>query len=207
MLCGSVARSNRSFDTDAQVLQFAARARLPAAGLTPTLGLKSSMRQHAYAPLALALAVVLAPAFAQVDVWREMLRATRYADTVRARLAYDCRTNSAYVSTAALRGLCARFPDIPDRVIELATLPYARLHVSSTLAERAIAFWGSEPGMRLSRKMIAEIETGTQDQLSEDESSLLRERNQSDFGQALLALADDRDAGIAVARAMLAYEP
>ena len=144
---------------------------------------------------------------AQSDAWAQVLRATNYAATTKASFRVGCRQSSPPASTPQYRVLCPKLDAIPGQVIEAAALPYLKRHLSEATAHQAIAFWSSSRGAGISRKIVAEIESGVHNQLTEEDLRLLDAANRSEYGLALSSFARDREGSVAVARALLAYEP
>lgn len=140
-------------------------------------------------------------------IWHELFHAMRFSEVNRAQLERDCNENPLYSSNPRLKGLCAKRHLIPDGVIEEAALPYLKLHVTVLVAKEAIAKLTVEPATTLSRKLIAAIASGRNDQFTPEELVQLQRQNETRYGLALRAFATDREQGLAVARAMLDYEP
>lgn len=80
-------------------------------------------------------------------------------------------------------------------------------HLSVAHARDAIEFYTSPIGRSLLPKILKEIETGRFDQLTAQDLQQLDRVNKLPFGQALKQFGMDRDVSIAVAKAMIAYEP
>lgn len=142
---------------------------------------------------------------AESNAWNELFRAMQFADVNRARLEFDCRENPLFSSAIRLKALCEKRHLIPDSVIEKAALPYLKRYVSEPLMKRAIFQLSSDTAISVGRKLILEIQTGKQNQLTPDDAVFLKQQNESEVGRALSAFAADREQGIAVARAMLEY--
>lgn len=147
-----------------------------------------------------------ASATAQSDVWHELLQVMRFGDVNRARLEFDCRSNPQFSSMAHLISLCKRQELISNQVIEQAALPFMKKHLSERLAKQGIAQLSSKSARTITDKLIIEIASGKQDQLTQNELILLKQQNESEVGRALSAFATDREQGLAVGRAILEYQ-
>lgn len=141
------------------------------------------------------------------SAWFQMLRASGYAESVRAGFRYQCRENPERAATPQFRILCPKVDDIPSRVIEAAALPCVKRYVSSRSADEVRTFWESAPGRELLAKMTREMETGRRDILDASDLKLLEQQNGTEGAQAMLAFSKDFECSRTVARAMLAYEP
>lgn len=156
--------------------------------------------------LCLAVVVSIQSVHAEPDVLRRLLKSLEFAETNKARLEFDCRENPIYKSNQRLVLLCSKGGRIPDYVIEDAALPYLKKYVSAKMAAQAIEILQTDIQRALSNKLIQEIVSGKQDRLTAEDIRLLRQRNESIYGQALSSFASDKEQGSAVARAMLNYE-
>jgi len=78
-------------------------------------------------------------------------------------------------------------------------------HLSEPMAKRALDQVSSATWQSVGRKLIVEIATGKRDQLTEEDIAFLERENQTEVGKALSAFATDKEQGLAVARAALAY--
>ena len=144
---------------------------------------------------------------AETDVWHELFHAMRFADINRAQLESDCREDSRFTSIAHLKKLCEKRKVIPDTVMEEAALPYLKRHVSERVAKEAIAQLTEDSARTISNKLIVEISSGRKNQLTQSDMVQLKLRNESEYGRALSAFASDKEQGLALARALIAYEP
>ena len=155
--------------------------------------------------LAFFLFIFTAIASAEPDIWHELLHRLQLADTNRARLEFECKNNSLYQTMDRLIALCEKRNRIPDHVFEEAALPYLMRHLSEPMAKRALDQVSSATWQSVGRKLIVEIATGKRDQLTEEDIAFLERENQTEVGKALSAFATDKEQGLAVARAALAY--
>ncbi|PXX33716.1 hypothetical protein [Undibacterium pigrum] len=137
----------------------------------------------------------------------ELLRVMGFSELIRAQVDVSCRQDAQYAANPRLITLCDKRHHIPDTVIEGAALPYLRRHMSTQLAQEAIAILTSPSEKAVSRKLTAEIASGNHNLLTPDELLLLKRRNESRHGQALSAFSSDPEQGRAVARAMFEYDP
>ena len=162
------------------------------------------------AVLAIAIALICGgEAFAedQVQPWPRVLEVVAYAETARASLSKGCENGNPLAGTAAYLVICPKLKSIPPRVIEAAALPYLKKHLSVAEAQAAINFYTSPIGRGLMPKILREIETGKYDQLSAEDLQQMDKVNKTAFGQALKRFGMDKEANVAVVRAMLAYGP
>jgi len=161
--------------------------------------------------LAIAIASLCAgeAAFAeeQVQPWSRALEVVGYAETVRASFSKGCLKGNPLAGTTAYLVICPKLKSIPSGLIEAAALPYLQKHLSVAEARAAIDFYTSPIGRGLLPKILREIETGKFDQLSPEDLQQMDKANKTLFGQALKRFGTDKEANVAVARAMLAYEP
>ena len=153
------------------------------------------------------LLLALSPAKAEPDVWREVLRLMQFTSINHARLEFECRQVPRPAPTSVLQALCEKRYRVPDRVIEEAALPFLRKHVPEPLAKRAVVQLSSKPSQDVGQKLVTEIRTGKQDQLTQEDIVFLTQQNQSEVGRALGAFASDREQATAVVKAILAYTP
>lgn len=158
------------------------------------------------ASLLLALCVGAA-AQAADEPWDSLLQSSRYADTMRGSFRTGCKPGHALSTTPAYVILCPKLDKIPSSVIEAVALPCLKQHVPENVARQGLQFWSSSVGSELSRKIVREIESGVNDQLSQEDLRSLDRANKSEYGRSLSAFATDRECSAAVARAMLRYEP
>lgn len=157
--------------------------------------------------IVLALFTVGAQSQSGDDVWVKALRATGYAAVSKAAAKPGCNPENPLSATPQYRQLCPKLASIPDSVIELAALPYFKRYLTEDLARQAMAFWSSNRGKDLTKKIVKEIETNVHNQLNVEDFKTLDSANKTDYGRALKLFASDREQGIVVARAMLAYVP
>ena len=139
------------------------------------------------------------------DIWFRTLQVVRFADAARAGLRPACSPRSSRPIRPEFRIVCQRLEVIPDAVIESAARPFLKIHVSKDLARKAIEFWSTAAGASLSEKMLKEMESGVQDQLSDADLSLMGKRDATDYGIALGSFASDKLQSAAVFQAMYAY--
>jgi hypothetical protein len=155
----------------------------------------------------LTLAAMCTRAQTADSAWYQMLRASGYAESVRAGFRYQCRENAERAATPQFRNLCPKIDDIPSRIIEAAALTCVKRYVSLQAADEVRKFWESDHGRELQGKMTREIETGRRDILDASDLKLLEDQNATEGAQAMLAFSKDFECSRSVARAMLAYEP
>lgn len=140
-------------------------------------------------------------------LWRQLVQTVNFAELARASFKPGCHPNNPLSATYSYNKLCPKIDMIPDSVIEETALPYFKYYVPPHLAREAIAFWSSDRGVALSEKMLKDIEAGTFVHLDKEDEKLLIEVNQTEYARVLGYVADDRELSIAVAQAMLNYEP
>jgi len=143
----------------------------------------------------------------QAQPWSKALEVIGYAATARASFAKGCSQDNGLSTTPAYRVICPKLGTIPAELIERTALPYLQKHLSAPQALDAIEFYTSPIGRGLPPKILKEIETGKYDQLTAEDLQQMNRANKLPFGQALKQFAMDREVNIAVARAMLTYEP
>lgn len=145
------------------------------------------------------------------ELYFQLFKDLRLSETSKAAFKSDCQHYDPLALAGTVDGqlkiLCPKLDLIPDSVMETAALPYVKRHVSPKLARKAISFWSSNEGKRISKKLIKEIATKKYDQLNADDIKLLQMANQSEYGRSLGAFADDKAYGLAVVKAILDYEP
>jgi hypothetical protein len=160
--------------------------------------------------LSLVVAAALVPlgvnAQSEDAVWLDLLRSTGHARGVRGAFIYQCREHLAS-APRHMAAICAKLLRIPDQVIEQALLPHAKRHLSAELAKAAIEVWRTPESQFLVGKVARDVESGGREPLSPEDVRALRQRSDTEFGQALLAFGKDQDALRAAVRAMAAYEP
>lgn len=139
------------------------------------------------------------------DLWTDTFKAINFVATSKAAARVGCRPENPLSAAPQYKLLCPNLNDIPDAIIETAALPYLKHHVTEGVARQAIAFWSSDRGKSLHRKIVKEIETGVFNQLNTEDLKMLDTANQTEYGRALNALANDKAQSLAVAQAMLAY--
>lgn len=151
------------------------------------------------------LLLAAGPTIAQSDIWHDLLRAMQIADANRARLEFECNHNPLFRTKDQLVAMCEKRNKIPNHVFEEAALPYLKKHLSETMAKRALNQISSQTWQSVGRKITAEIRAGRRDLLTQEDIEFLEQQNQSEVGKALSSFATDKEQGIAVARAILAY--
>lgn len=172
-----------------------------------TLGLMKTLKLLSRILFSILIVTLSTTTSAQSNVWQELLRVIQFSDVNRAQLEFNCRQNPQFSSVSHLKALCQKRRVLPDQVIESAALPYLKKHISESLAREAIVQLSSKSSRTVGRKLIVEIATGKKYQLTQGEQAFLEKQNQSEVGRALSAFATDREQGLAVARAMLEYQP
>jgi hypothetical protein len=141
---------------------------------------------------------------ASQDVGIKVLKAIDYADLTRVVIRKDCRRNP---SLAAKLPACAKIDSVPDSAIEAMALPHFLAYVTEEDAKAALAFWGTPEGARISRTLVHEIAEDNPDLLTQSELRSLDSFNKSKAGRAMASLAQDREASVAIIRAIGAYVP
>jgi len=141
------------------------------------------------------------------DIWHTTLKTIQFAATAKASFKAGCDPANPISRTPSSLVLCPKLDAIPDSVIEEAALPYLKQHISEKNAQDAIAFWSSDRGKALTKKILLEIEQGVYKHLDADDLRALASVNRTQYGRALKAFATDPQQNRAVARAMLSYEP
>lgn len=141
------------------------------------------------------------------EVWHELLKAINFVEVSKAGFKSGCQEDNPLSSTHAYKMLCPKLDDIPASTIEAAAFPYLKRHVAKKLIPEAIAFWQSDRGRELTKKILKEIETGQFTYLDPEDLKLLSKINKTEYGQALYAFSSDNAQAAAVARAMLHYAP
>lgn len=140
-------------------------------------------------------------------IWLELIHVMHFVEINRAQIEFGCKNTLDFSNNPILKNLCKKRHLIPARVIEEAALPYLQRHVTIQMAKAAIAELSSESSQVISRKLVTEIASGKRDQLSPIEIEQLRQQMSLAFYSALKAFTSDREQGLAVSRAMIAYEP
>lgn len=169
---------------------------------------RSSMKSFKLNKQSLALVFMLllsTTANARPDIWHELLHFMQFADVNRATLEFHCNQHPSFLTVDRLRALCEKRHRIPDHVFEDAAIPYLKKHISEPMAKRAISQISTKAWQSVGRKLITEIATGKQDQLTTEDIAFLEKQNQSEVGRALSAFSTDKEQGIAVAKAMQEY--
>lgn len=139
------------------------------------------------------------------DSWIRTLHALRFADIIKAGFKRNCLPSSPLSMRPEYQLICERLKVIPDSVIESAALPFLKTHLSNALARKAVDFWSTKAGASLRDKMLVELETGVENQLTAADLILLGKRDGSDYGLALGNFAGNKLQSAAVVRAMYAY--
>lgn len=137
------------------------------------------------------------------DVWTKLLQETWFAQTARATFNKSCHSENPLSATYPFTQLCPKLHRIPDLVIESAALPYLKHYLNQEQAKEAIAFWSSDEGKKLLKKIILDIQTGVYTHLDANDLETLSRTNQTEYGRALSMFAADKEQGFAVAQAML----
>ncbi len=148
-------------------------------------------------------------AHSQIDdeVVYQLLKTMSYSETAKASFKLGCQSNNPLSLTPQYKKLCPKLESIPASVIETAALPYVKHYVSTHLAKQAILFWSSFSGRKLTKKILRDIESGFKQPLDDDDLKLINLVARTEYGIALNKLGADKEMGVAVAQAMLNYEP
>jgi len=132
----------------------------------------------------------------------KLLQAISYADLVRVVAKRKC-SNPAEAS----HPVCSKLDRVPNSFIERSALPYLKKHVSMAKAETALKFWTSPDGARINTFLVRYFSGQDPTLLSKSDVEKLDRFNKSEAGIALSSLTQDREANIAVLRAIGSYAP
>ena len=153
----------------------------------------------------LSLGMCFSNAFAQSDIWRELIRTIHFADTTRAAVARRCLADPAISADPRLGAVCHKVGRIPDSVIEDAALPYLEHYVPERVAREGIDSLRTGENEAIRLKIIREIQAGKFEAWTPEELAALQRQNATPLGKALVPFAKDPAQSRDVWAAMIEY--
>jgi hypothetical protein len=133
---------------------------------------------------------------AEYDLYIEVLRATRYFDTLRASLSATCAKINAESSFCA--GFVKKLKLTPNTTLEDIALPHLKSHMTPEEAKETVEFWSTPASKVALTKMIAAMSNGSTYLPENNEIIAIQQFTNSPPGIALKRFQTD----VALARAI-----